>query len=160
MQKVTIVARTIERDGDDFSAANNSLAFLGSYLRKDSMVFSGKAAGICYMPDDYLSNGIQNDETALKRALGNAKSGHYSVFEHSHISFLIETTKAMAMVLNSTKLYTTSEKSARYTKMRNGTRNSLILSKIHMERNILIRKLRNWLWKMQDISSLYLLLQL
>ena len=117
MQKVTIVARTIERDGDDFSAANNSLAFLGSYLRKDSMVFSGKAAGICYMPDDYLSNGIQNDETALKRALGNAKSGHYSVFEHSHISFLIETTKAMAMVLNSTKLYTTSEKSARYTKM-------------------------------------------
>lgn len=109
-QKVTIIARTFENTA-------TSLGFTPDEIKHDGMVMSGKAAGICYMPDDYLSNGIQNEESALKRAKFNAKSGHYSVYDHFHITYILETNKAMAMILNSTRLYSTSEKSARYTTM-------------------------------------------
>lgn len=104
--KVTLVARTFE---DRTSS--------GETIRKDLCLIAGKAAGICYMPDDYLSEGIQNEEKSLKRSQNNAKSGHYSVYEHGSVSFIIETNKMMAMILNSTGLYSTSEKSARYTLM-------------------------------------------
>ena len=86
---------------------------------KDDMVkIAGKAAGICYMPDDYLSNGIQNSSAAFKRAENTANSGHYSTYEHGHVTFIIETNKMMAMILNNMRLYCTSEKSARYTAMK------------------------------------------
>ena len=86
-------------------------------INKELTVFSGKAAGVCYMPEDYAENGIQDADKALKRAEGNSKSGHHSVYEHGQISFVVKTSKMMAMVLNSLGVYTTSEKSARYTKM-------------------------------------------
>jgi thymidylate synthase ThyX len=54
----------------------------------------------------------------MKRAQMTAKSGHHSVFDHGNITFLLETSKMMAMILNSVGFYTTSEKSARYTKMK------------------------------------------
>mgnify|MGYP003310144721 FL=1 len=110
MSKVKIVARTVEDVNPD-----------PSKVKEEAVCISGKAAGICYMPDDYLSNGIQDNEKALKRAKMNAESGHYSVYEHTHISFIIETDKMMAMILNSTGLYCTSEKSARYTAMKGNT---------------------------------------
>ena len=78
----------------------------------------GRLAGICYMNgsiDDILE---QNDETALKRAHLLIKSGHHSVFEHSNFTFIFEDMpKILAMILNNEKVYSTSEKSARYTEM-------------------------------------------
>lgn len=112
--KVSVVARTVESNQE---LIKDGVSFEPDAMVEDSIILSGKAAGICYMPDDYLSNGIQNAEASYKRAGFNSKSGHYSVFEHSHFTFLIETSKMMAMVLNSTKLYATSEKSGRYTSM-------------------------------------------
>ena len=112
MCKVEVVARTFEKNND------NLVGFDPEILQKDLQILSGRAAGICYMPDDYLSNNIHDEIKALSRAQFNAKSGHYSVYEHAHVSFIIECSKAVAMVLNSTRLYSTSEKSARYTFMR------------------------------------------
>ena len=86
-------------------------------LREEMTIMAGKAAGICYMSDDYLSNGIQNISNAIKRAKRTANTGHLSVFEHGHLSLLIHTSKMMAMLLNSLNFYSTSEKSARYTPM-------------------------------------------
>ena len=86
-------------------------------IRHDQLLIAGKAAGICYMPDDYFSKAINDDEKSIKRSLRNADSGHYSVFEHGHATFVINTSKMMAMILNSLNLYSTSEKSARYTAM-------------------------------------------
>ena len=86
-------------------------------IKNSCLEIGGKAAGICYMPDNYLSEGIQDKDNAVRRAKRNAISGHYSVFEHCHISFVIETSKIMAMILNSMRYYATSEKSARYTIM-------------------------------------------
>ena len=87
-------------------------------LKEGAVVFSGKAAGVCYMPDNYTEVGIQNEKSALARAEGCGKSGHHSVFDHCTVNILINTSKIMAMTLNSLGVYTTSEKSARYTKMK------------------------------------------
>lgn len=114
-QKVKIIARTVERPVD--SDIKDNVSFKPDDMRNEAVILSGKAAGVCYMADDYLSNGIQNEEIALKRAMFNSKSGHHSVYDHAHFTFEIQTSKAMAMVLNSTKLYSTSEKSGRYTSM-------------------------------------------
>ena len=105
--EVKVVARTFE-----VGAEHNT-----EDMNRELTILSGKAAGVCYMPDDYAENGIQDEVKALKRAAGNSESGHHSVYEHGQISFVIKTSKMMAMVLNSLGVYTTSEKSARYTKM-------------------------------------------
>ena len=106
-QEVKVVARTYEvTDGETPEKLNTDLTLL-----------SGKAAGVCYMPDDYFEDGVQNVEKALTRAAGNSKSGHHSVYDHGHITFVIKTNKMMCMILNSLGVYATSEKSARYTKM-------------------------------------------
>ena len=100
-----VVARTVETDKNE-------------NMMKDMFTFGGKAAGICYMPDDYLESSIQDEVKATKRAEFNTQNGHHSVFDHGHISMLICTTKMCAMILNSLGVYATSEKSARYTVMK------------------------------------------
>lgn len=100
--KATVLAKTKE-----IVSNNEDLRLLG-----------GKLAGICYMPDDYLSGEIQNVEKANARANSTSASGHHSVFDHGNITILFEgVPKIVAMILNSTEFYTTSEKSARYTTM-------------------------------------------
>lgn len=86
---------------------------------EDLFVFGGKMAGICYMPEDYFDSKIQNEDSATKKANLTSASGHHSVFDHAAITFQISgLPKIMAMLLNSTEQYTTSEKSARYTVMK------------------------------------------
>lgn len=90
--------------------------------------FGGKMAGVCYMPDDYFDSKIQDEEKATKRAEGNVRSGHHSVFDHGSITFQISNLpKIMAMILNSVEQYTTSEKSSRYTIMHPETEEELKL---------------------------------
>lgn len=112
MCKVEVVARTFEKTDD------NIAGFEPEFISEEMTIFSGRAAGICYAPEDYLDNAIHDSLKAKNRAVFNAKSGHYSVYEHGHVSFIIQCSKAIAMVLNSTRLYATSEKSARYTFMK------------------------------------------
>lgn len=85
---------------------------------EEVLEFSGQEAGICYMPDtiDTLLN--EPNEKTIKRANGTLKSGHHSVFGHASYNFVFEEIpKILAMMLNNEKVYNTSEKSARYTKM-------------------------------------------
>ena len=116
MQTLKIVARTFDITDNGRIITDNCSS--PDRIEHDMTLLGGKMAGICYMPDDYLSEGIQNEEKSLKRAAGNKKSGHYSVFEHGSISFILETNKMMAMILNSLGVYSTSEKSGRYTVMK------------------------------------------
>lgn len=86
--------------------------------KQDAINFSGKAAGICYLPDtlDKLIN--EPEEKTEKRAKRTLGSGHHSVFNHPHYNLALEgIPKILAMILNNEKMYSTSEKSARYTKM-------------------------------------------
>lgn len=85
---------------------------------EEAINFSGKEAGICYMPDTIDTILAEPEEKTMRRANGNMISNHHSVFGHAHYNFVFEEIpKIMAMVLNNEGIYCTSEKSARYTKM-------------------------------------------
>lgn len=106
--EIKVIARTYEvADGETTETLNNDLTLL-----------SGRAAGVCYMPDDYFDDGVYDKDKAMKRAASTSESGHHSVYDHGHITFVIKTNKMMCMILNSLGVYATSEKSARYTKMK------------------------------------------
>jgi len=92
---------------------------VGYALPKEEAVdFSGKSAGICYLPDTLDTLFAEAPEKTQKRAQGNIVSGHHSVFGHPTYNLSLEgIPKILAMILNNEKMYNTSEKSARYTKM-------------------------------------------
>ena len=87
--------------------------------KEDAILFSGKAAGICYMPDTLNVLFNEDKETTINRANRTLVSGHHSVFDHPIYNLALEEIpKILAMILNNEGMYTTSEKSARYTKMK------------------------------------------
>ena len=86
--------------------------------KQEALNFSGKSAGICYLPDTLETLFNEPDEKTVKRSNMTLKSGHHSVFNHPTYNLSLEgIPKILAMILNNEKMYNTSEKSARYTKM-------------------------------------------
>ena len=86
--------------------------------KEEALNFSGKSAGICYLPDTLETLFSEPQEKTEKRANMTLKSGHHSVFNHPVYNLSLEgIPKILAMILNNEKMYNTSEKSARYTKM-------------------------------------------
>lgn len=86
--------------------------------KEEAVDFSGKSAGICYLPDTLETLFSESPEKTQRRATGNIKSGHHSVFGHPTYNLSLEgIPKILAMILNNEKMYNTSEKSARYTVM-------------------------------------------
>jgi len=83
-----------------------------------ALFFGGISAGICYMPDDYHTIVAEPPGKTNNRAEQTLRSGHHSVFDHcSYSLLLVGIPKILAMVLNNERVYATSEKSARYTRM-------------------------------------------
>ncbi len=82
-------------------------------------VVAGLMGSTCYMQDTFeklQQKGIRNILAIASVVEGN---GHHSTFGHSHLTLEITgIPKALAMVLNNEKEYCTSEKSARYTVMK------------------------------------------
>ena len=86
--------------------------------KEEALDFSGKEAGICYLPDDLDKLLNEEKEKTSKRVNRTLKSGHHSVFGHPTYNLSLQgIPKILAMILNNEKIYNTSEKSARYTKM-------------------------------------------
>ncbi len=86
--------------------------------KEEAILFSGKAAGICYEKTNLDALFSEPEEATLKRANGTIDRGHHSVFGHVTYNLALEgIPKILAMVLNNEKVYTTSEKSGRYTQM-------------------------------------------
>ena len=85
--------------------------------KEEALNFSGKSAGICYLPDTLETLFNEPEEKTSKRANMTLKSGHHSVFNHPTYNLSLEgIPKILAMILNNEKMYNTSEKSARYTR--------------------------------------------
>ena len=90
-----------------------------SLPKEEAVLLSGRSAGICYLPDTVDTLFAEPTEKTNKRASFNIKSGHHSVFGHPTYNLILEDVpKILAMILNNEKMYNTSEKSARYTRMR------------------------------------------
>lgn len=53
----------------------------------EARIFSGKMAGICYMPDTVETLFSEPEEKSNKRANGTEISGHHSVFGHVKYNF-------------------------------------------------------------------------
>lgn len=86
--------------------------------KEEALDFSGKSAGICYLPDSMETLFSESEEKTKKRTERTLKSGHHSVFGHINYNLCLEQIpKILAIILNNEKMYNTSEKSARYTKM-------------------------------------------
>ena len=86
--------------------------------KEEALNFSGKSAGICYLPDTLETLFNEPEEKTERRANMTLNSGHHSVFNHPTYNLSLEgIPKILAMILNNEKMYNTSEKSARYTKM-------------------------------------------
>lgn len=86
--------------------------------KQEAIDFSGKSAGICYLPENVETLFAESPEKTARRANNTIKSGHHSVFGHPTYNLILEgIPKILAMILNNEKKYDTSEKSARYTNM-------------------------------------------
>lgn len=87
--------------------------------REQALAFGGKAAGVCYMADSLETIMSEDYENTQKRINRTLNSGHHSVYDHTFFTIYLEgIPKILAMILNNERVYTTSEKSARYTKMK------------------------------------------
>lgn len=99
--------------------AHTSL-FEGNNDKTKVLELAGLNAGICYMPDTFDKLEEEETEKKLKRAERTLKMGHHSVVGHNHMQVIIEDIpKICAMMLNNLGEYNASEKSARYTEMKN-----------------------------------------
>jgi hypothetical protein len=97
---------------------------------EEAVRFSGISAGICYLPDTFDSLLAEAKSKTMKRANLNISSGHHSVFGHPVYNLILEgVPKILAMILNNEKMYNTSEKSARYTKMEVSPREQVLYDK-------------------------------
>lgn len=98
----------------------------GTFNTKEVLNLSGKIAGVCYDKEGFNHLINEPQEKTDRRIFMTLNNGHHSVYDHTYINFNIQNIpKILAMVLNNEKQYTTSEKSARYTKIMPGE-NSVI----------------------------------
>ena len=80
---------------------------------------AGLMGATCYMPDTFEKLNKKPNDRILNIASLVENNGHHSTFGHSYLTLEIEgISKALAMVLNNEHDYNTSEKSARYTVMK------------------------------------------
>ncbi len=87
--------------------------------KEEALDFSGRSAAICYMKGSLSDIFSQSAEDTQKRIKCTLESGHHSVFGHVTYNFYLDgVPKILAILLNNEKDYNTSEKSARYTKMK------------------------------------------
>ncbi len=90
----------------------------GTYDLERAEDFAGKVAGVCYDKEGWEHKAKEPKAATEKRVESTLKSGHHSVYDHLEITFNFQNiSKILAMVLNNEHMYTTSEKSARYTEL-------------------------------------------
>ena len=86
--------------------------------KEDALRFGAQEAGICYMNQSFEEIQKEEAKKTLFRQDLTLNNGHQSVYGHTDYNLLLTgIPKILAMILNNEKVYTTSEKSARYTKM-------------------------------------------
>lgn len=113
--------------------------------KKEFDNLSGKSAGVCYMPATFDELMEELDSKTEKRVNQTKLSGHHSVFDHNNITMYLDNVpKIIAMIINNEKQYTTSEKSARYTKMKLSSKEQLVYDKwIELFKNRIAKKYKS-----------------
>ena len=106
MASCKVIGVTVETDG------------ITEEQLEEAKIFSGKNAGICYMKENYFDSELSGSEASLKRFRSTILNTHHSISDHVRVEVLFENcSKMLAIVLNSLRDYSTSERSGRYTVM-------------------------------------------
>lgn len=89
---------------------------------ENALNFAGHAAGVCYMSSNYYDIVNESREKTERRIKNTLESGHHSVYDHIVYNLLLEDIPIiLTIVLNNEGWYTTSQKSARYTRLEGST---------------------------------------
>lgn len=114
------------------------------FNQNKAYAFAGRAAGICYNKDGYSALLDEDLSKTLKRAESTLVTGHHSVYDHIHLSFYFKNMpKILTMILNNEKMYTTSEKSGRYTNMTSDALSKLEIDLYNKWLNILKKEIKD-----------------
>ena len=104
--------------------ASRSVATVDNFpdnMQEGMKDISGFCAGICYSDgydEDSIDEKLSSIESNIKRHNKVIGTMHHSISDHPVVTvYLGGISKMMAMILNSLEFYTTSERSARYTKV-------------------------------------------
>lgn len=98
--------------------------------KEDFDMFGGKCAGVCYMASTFDELASEESTKTKRRITQTKTSGHHSVYDHNNISLYIsDVPKIIAMIINNEKQYSTSEKSARYTRMKLTEKEQVVYNK-------------------------------
>ena len=97
---------------------NQFLKSDGTFDKQEAIKLSGKIGGICYDEEGFEHLTNEPLIKTLKRVDMTLNHGHHSVYDHIVINFNFQNIpKILAMLINNEHQYTTSEKSARYTRI-------------------------------------------
>jgi hypothetical protein len=78
--------------------------------------FGGRAAGVCYMANDFAALSGEPEEKTMKRAKMTKQSGHHSVYDHSNITLYLHCIpRVLEILLDNERYMVSSVKSGRYT---------------------------------------------
>lgn len=88
----------------------------GKFDLKRAMSYQGQIGGICYSEDGLMASFSENEEKTEKRVNGTTSGEHQTVFEHVNVGLYLQgSPKFLNMILNNEHQYSTSERSLRYT---------------------------------------------
>lgn len=91
----------------------------GTFNLNKAMDFCGKVGGICYNEEGLMASFEEPVETTEKRIDRTTSGEHQSIYEHVNIGmYLKDSSKMLNMVLNNEGQYSTSERSLRYTSVK------------------------------------------
>lgn len=94
------------------------LKYNGKFDKEAAIEYSAKLAGECYEPEGWSKLKNEEDFKSEKRASFTLGMEHSTPYEHIGIGFeIVNLPKILAMVLNNERQCSTSEKSARYTRI-------------------------------------------
>ena len=93
----------------------------GKFDLKKAMSYQGQLGGICYSEEGLMASFDEDIEKTEKRVNMMTSGEHQSVFEHVNVGLYLQNSpKFLNMILNNEHQYSTSERSLRYTSIKEG----------------------------------------
>ena len=117
----------------------------GKFDLKKAMLYQGQIAGICYNEDGLLASFQEDEEKTEKRVNMTTYGEHQSVFEHVNVGLYLQNSpKFLNMILNNEHQYSTSERSLRYTEIKDdGTLPKELIDLYNKWNNIFFVKIKD-----------------
>jgi len=116
----------------------------GRFDLKKAMNYQGQLGGICYSEEGLMASFEESQEKTEKRVNMMTSGEHQSVFEHVNIGLYLQNVpKFLNMILNNEHQFSTSERSLRYTSIKEGELPIELVELYNKWNNILFTKIKS-----------------